>query len=256
MPGFLRGQARRPPRFFLENGDTGNQMAITVNDQQILQALLGVDKLPDDVVQEAELRTRMYHGAGAMSGPLGPLAMIELVRFLGYRPKKQPVSNNEAVIWRNLPTDGSVKITAGPYFGSMQEGVYLGMVSEGLLAIKLNTDGFVRECRQSMVKLSEETHEDFVEEATPLAASIKNSLPEEPAAESEEQAYEDKVEELPEFSWLSVSTGAPVWVSQGDDKEPLNGSFLEVLENGKLSVKVEGKKKPMEFEKDTVLYAG
>lgn len=217
-------------------------MAITIQDQQVLQAILGVEQLPEDVVQEAELRTKLYHGAGACSGPLGPLAMIDLVRFLGHRPKKAE-PKVEGVIWRNLTTDGSVKVVAGPFFGSMQEGVFLGIMPDGKLAIKINVDGMVRECRQQMVTLASEGHVDYKEPAPPVADLIQEPI-------------DTQDEEIPEFAWESVSKDAPVWVSQGDDKDPLTGSFVKVLKDGKLSVKIEGEDKARAFEKETVLYAG
>jgi len=192
--------------------------------------------------------------------------MIELTRFLGYRPKRAE-PKPDAVVWRNLPTDGSVKVTAGPYFGSMQDGVYLGLVSDGLLAIKLNTDGFVRECRAAMVTLAEEVHEDYREERTPVADLLSKSAqdtqvdaaPVSNAAEAAvavDEPVDDHVEEMPEFSWDSIAKDSPVWVSRGDDQDTLEGVFLKVLEDGKLSIKIEGEKKPRSFNKETVLYAG
>lgn len=141
----------------------------------------------------------------------------------------------------------------------MQDGVYLGIVSDGLLAIKLNTDGFVRECRAAMVTLAEEVHEDYREERTPVADLLSNTAQEaapEAAAVAVEEPVEDQIEVMPEFSWDSIPKDSPVWVSRGDDQDTLEGVFLKVLEDGKLSIKIEGEKKPRSFNKETVLYAG
>ena len=50
-------------------------------DEQSLYRLLGVTDLPESVVDEYGLRLKMFHRDGA-SGPLGTLALIDMLRFL------------------------------------------------------------------------------------------------------------------------------------------------------------------------------
>jgi hypothetical protein len=124
---------------------------ITPHDEQVLQRLLGCQVIPADVLAEVELRTAMYHAE--KSGPLGPMALIDAIRFCGRAPatvKKEP----KKVEWRRFPQDGSVKVEA-MFFGAWKPGAFLGFVEAGTLAIRLEDDAVIRECRPDMVRLPE-----------------------------------------------------------------------------------------------------
>jgi len=124
---------------------------IHTQDETSLQRMLGVEA-PEEVRAECELRTRMYHADGN-SGPLGSVALIEMVRWMGLSPKnvERPV---EKVDWRQYPQDGTVRVEAR-FFGAWMPGRFLGFVEAGTLAVRLEEDATVKECRPDMVRLAD-----------------------------------------------------------------------------------------------------
>ena len=228
-------------------------------DQETLTRILGMDPIPNDILEECDLRTSMFHKSGA-SGPMGALAMISLVRDLGYKPASQ-AERSAKTEWRELPQDGSVRIEAGPFFGTMQPGTFLGFVQAGMLAVKLDEDDFVREVRADMVKLAAdqrkpaEGSEDAAVpdarinliEKRPLARKAEAvELPEEPIT------FEDPADQ--EFNWAYVDIDSKVWVDFEGDQ--VDAKFKGVSDDGKLEVVLKGKKKSQLVEASLVTFSG
>lgn len=193
-------------------------------DEEMLQRILGKTEIPQDVEMEYALRARMYHCAGH-SGPLGGAMLVDLVRHLGYSRQLEP-AKPEAIEWRRLPQDGSVRVEA-KFFGEWQPGVFLGFVAAGTLAVKLDDDPAVKECYPHVVRLSD----------LPLPAPTDNLsvgrdedgpdaraelLDDEPDTETIEPEDDEA------FDWSLAQPGDPVWV---DDDEIKDGVLVSAVES-------------------------
>lgn len=223
-------------------------------DQETLQRILGLDELPENVLQEADLRTQMYHRSGA-SGPMGSLAMIAMVREMKLAPSASATAKSGKQDWRELPQDGSVRIEAGPFFGSMLPGVFLGFVQAGTLAVHLDDDnpGFVREVRADMVRMAADQRplQDGIEDAPTPDARINLPMASKKAKSAEvDEApveFEDpENESAAEFDWSVMQAGDPVYVEDEDGKG-FEGKFKRKAKNGKIEVVVPGSKKSKYF---------
>ena len=161
-------------------------------DSQILQTLLGMEELPDDVVRECEMRCRWYHSCGA-GGGIGPLALIDMLRFLGYERKPDPAAP-VVVDWGRMPSDGSVLVEARHDRSDTVwfPGVYLGFISAGTLAIKTG-DGAVVECKRINVRLPY-----VVSESPPQITDVASAAPPQPELD-ETIEYIPAVQAVPEY---------------------------------------------------------
>ena len=66
-------------------------------DSELLSALLKSEEIPADVEEEYSIRQRMYHATGG-NGPLLIWALIDMLRFLGYKRPEDP--KPVSVDWR------------------------------------------------------------------------------------------------------------------------------------------------------------
>lgn len=119
-------------------------------DEESLRRMLGLTEIPSRVSGEYAIRLNMYHRDGN-TGPLGTVGLIDMVRAMGFEPPARLPPPDAKTDWRSLPQDGTVEVAAR-YFGEWQPGVFLGFVEAGTLAIRLDEDAFVRECRPDMVR--------------------------------------------------------------------------------------------------------
>lgn len=120
-------------------------------DQECLQRMLGGKGLPERFTKEYRLWQTMKHREGS-PGPLGPMLLIPLCRKLGLGPvlEEEP---EKPVDWRKCPQDGSVRVEA-MFHGQWMPGVFLGFVQAGTLAVRLDHDPYVKECRPHMTRLA------------------------------------------------------------------------------------------------------
>lgn len=120
-------------------------------DEQMLCKILGVSALDADVVDEYQKRRKMYDRAG-QSGPLGAVSLIDLLRHINKVAPGESKSAQQVVEWETLPQDGRTRVEAR-FFGGWVSGTFQGFVEHGTLAIRLDTDDYIRECRRDMVRL-------------------------------------------------------------------------------------------------------
>lgn len=128
-------------------------LLIHPRDEECLKNMLGIESLPLILLEEVDLQTRMYHKAGP-NGPIGALGLISLVRSLGLKPPRQKPESPANTDWRKYKQDGSVKVEA-MFCGSWQPGVFRGFSANGMLAICMESDGYVKEVRAGIVRLAE-----------------------------------------------------------------------------------------------------
>jgi len=179
---------------------------IHTQDETSLRRMLGCE-VPDEVRAECDLRTRMYHADGN-SGPLGSVALIDMVRWMGLSPKnvERPV---EQVDWRQYPQDGTVRVEAR-FFGQWMAGRFLGFVEAGTLAVRLEDDATVEECRPDMVRL-----------ADGISLSSGGSLVDEQAAPPEDEDGPDaRLQLLEEEPVVDISEESEPDVEYEEEAEP------------------------------------
>jgi hypothetical protein len=114
-------------------------------DEDSLLRMLG-GEISEEVKSEYETRLSMFHSDGN-SGPLGSLALIDMVRSLGLGGRSRKVTG-VAVNWRDVATNGTVCVIAD---GS--PGKFVGFCDHGLLAVRLDDNEFVQEFRASQVQI-------------------------------------------------------------------------------------------------------
>lgn len=221
-------------------------------DEQYLLAMLGGALVPEDVRQEYELRVAMFHRAG--TGPLGPIGLVDLLRSLGHKPANMP-EEVQNVEWRDYPQDGSVRVEAR-FFGSWVPGVFLGFVEAGTLAVRLDDDDMVKECRRDMVRLAPKDvpppperppRADLLDDTQELPA-VKDQVPDEP------DDGPDGADYVP-IDWSKVDAGAVVWVQPSPEEDILDGEFVSA-EEGRIRVKLDGEEDTKEFPADAVTLYG
>jgi hypothetical protein len=212
-----------------------------VADEECLRRLLRTDSLPVSLIEEVELRTQMFHRSGG-SGPIGPLACIDAIRFLGMKPTLDVVAA-EQVDWRKVPMNGTVRVEA-KFFGQWMPGVFRGFSDAGKLAIKMDDDEVVRECRKDMVRLRVEESPKSVDELDARGKLIMKqleSVEEAPVATQEEpEQGEVQAPNLLPFNWDAAKKGDEVWVEV--DGEMYTGKFVS-HDDGLATVRLNGEKK-------------
>ncbi len=211
---------------------------VVPQDEQTLQRLLGVETLPDKVVSEYEIRASLFHRSGS-TGPLGPLALVDLVRFLGLRSPKveaPPVK----VDWRALPQNGTVRVE-GKFFGDWRPGVFVGLVEHGTLGVRFDDDPVIRECRADMLRLSDaplpkeglniEPVSDTVSQEQPDARAGLLDGPE--IVEADEEPWKSKT---PNIDWSAITPGVNVWAWV--DGDLADGVYVRPSDEGRIVVRV------------------
>lgn len=221
-------------------------------DEQSLLRMLGTGPFPVPLMEEYEFRLSLFHRDGH-SGPLGSIGLIDLVRSmrLGVRPAAK---TDVRVNWRDLPQDGTTRVEAR-FFGAWQPGVFLGFVEAGTLAVRLDEDPIVRECRGDMVRLvGVREPQAKLEEPDARASLLENTGGDEkpveanaagrgdtvspvPAKEAAAEVAEEEPDmDAPPRDWATVPAGARVWVEHDGDYR--DATFVSQAPDGELVVAV------------------
>jgi hypothetical protein len=216
---------------------------IQSQDREMLGTMLGVDEqsLPERVEHECAIRTKMYHSAGS-SGPLGALALIAMLRALDLGPKPDP-DQPARIDWRQYPDDGTVRVEAR-YFGGWQPGVFLGFIANGTLAIRLDNQEGIAECRYDIVRLAPvDMHQD--QSGTWRDPMVEFVVPPELRAEAKRMvdavcAEMDLPEGLATFTVPTIASGTADPVSPVPVKEPTHQPPTATVEPAGGIVSVQG----------------
>jgi hypothetical protein len=123
------------------------------SDADSLSRMLGTTEHSASLEGEYLARLRLFHADGR-SGPIGTTGLVDLIRCVGEFAPAAPV-RVEQVDWRALPQDGTTRVVA-KYFGQWLPGTFRGFVENGTLAILLDDDAMMKECRKDMVRLAGE----------------------------------------------------------------------------------------------------
>jgi hypothetical protein len=148
------------------------------------------------------------------------MALVDLARHLGLAPEPDP---EQAAVadWRKVPADGTARVEA-QFFGEWVPGVFLGFVEGGTVAVRLDGDDLVRECRPGMLRLGGPPFPEPADDAVPVA-------------EQDEEKPVPDAGETPD--WEAVPVGTVVYLD-------LNGETAEGklvgYEDDVVSVDVDG----------------
>ena len=211
------------------------------DDEQALQRILRRTDVPAEIAAECQRWARAYHAAGH-SGALGTLALVSLVRICGVElPEVQ--NKSEQTVWHNLPAGTRVE---AHFFGVWQPGTFCGLAPDGALAIRVDGDALVRECRPHVVRLpgeaaSESAQAETKQEAAPASEPGDALGPPEPV------------------DWLAVEPGEGVWATD-DAGDVCDATFVKVGKTSDkgvetLVVTFDGQTQPRELAVALVLKA-
>lgn len=224
---------------------------IHLEDRDSLCKMLGYDEIPEPIEKEVALRTQLYHCCGG-SGPLGVLALISLIRDMKLAPAIQ-AARPDRIDWEQYDQNFTVRVEAR-FFGEWMPGLFGGFVENGTLAVRLDDDPMIRECRPEMVRPSNAPLPPVKDLERPGAADLYEPkdeaaplLPAEAATEVETEWADDSLaDELPESapfqeepseeptvivddapaSAADYRENAPVWLEVDDDI--VDGVFVRV----------------------------
>jgi hypothetical protein len=121
---------------------------IVPQDEFMLQSMLGVDTIPDDILDEYLKRVRYLHKATS-GGPVGAGMLVDMLRFLGHEPVVGAAKASGAQVdWRNIKIGTRVNVRrAGRWSLASTVCRFAGFVDMGTLAVELpggRVDEFMR----------------------------------------------------------------------------------------------------------------
>lgn len=217
-------------------------MFIHQQDAETFERFLGTPEVPKKYVREYWLRLNLYHKDGN-SGPLGTLAVIECLRFSGWKPPHPADEPEEETNWDTVNRGARVEARFG---GAWAAGEFVGFGENRVLLVRLDDDEFIKECRRDMVRVAADqtprvvapvAEEKEVLPPDPDDAEYADVMPDSPVPfvppSQETPAWQSK-----DTDWAQVTPGDAVWVEINE--EPLDGTFVSVASDGQVIVLVEG----------------
>lgn len=111
-------------------------MPMVPDDEQCIQQMLGILDIAPEIEQEYMVWARMLHRQLA-GGPIGPIAIVAMLRSLGIGPPPAQILNEEGrVDWRQLANDTPVEVKID---GEWQSGEhsFAGEIGGGTVAINV-----------------------------------------------------------------------------------------------------------------------
>lgn len=233
-------------------------------DSQLVQQMTGFDAVPEDVAAECGVRLAMYHRGGG-TGPLGTLAVVDVLRSLGYKAEQERDAP-AAVDWSAYPGNGSVRVEAR-FFGTWMPGRFHGFVEHGMLNVRLDNDDVHRECMPCIVRLAATSEAAGGADGRVDGQPDTVSSPDEPAAEAIEippaepvgiasvadddpEPPDDGVDASLVEALSAVPTGTKVWVEINDDYK--DGVLHEVDGSGMVIVQIDGEDEQRIVRADSV----
>lgn len=127
---------------------------IHLQDVEALSRIFG-DTIPAHVANECETRARMYHRAGGC-GPLGPLAIMEMLRYMGLDSGSQRDPVAHRVDWTTVPANTPIEALLN---NEWQPALFMGGIGGGALAVRFGHSPMVQERRPFEMRLPQATRE-------------------------------------------------------------------------------------------------
>ena len=110
---------------------------IVPDDEMCIQQMLGIDAIPEDIEREYMIRARMLHRQLA-GGAIGPIAVVDLLRALGYGPPPPQATDDEGrIVWRRVEQGTPVNVRVdGQWSPNGQNVTFQGEVGGGTIAVQ------------------------------------------------------------------------------------------------------------------------
>jgi len=197
---------------------------IVPEDEQSILRMLGLREVPPDVALEYQYRITWFHGFGH-SGPLGIEGLVNLLRFLDYKPKSLSAPKQE-VDWDSVPKGQRVEARL---HGDWKLGVFKGFGDNYVLQIKFDDDESIREVPKHMARLSDAP---LPKEKDPELTAVQQQIIE----QEQVDVFQDSGD--PQTDWTTAKVGEEVWAEiQGELQDC---KFTKLLNDGQIVVTFEG----------------
>ena len=174
-------------------------MAIVPDDELCIQQMLGIVEIPEDILEEYMIRARMFHRQ-LSGGAIGPVAIVDMLRALGYGPLPPQATNDEGnADWRLVERDTRVDIRIDGKWISDPGITFQGEVGGGTVAV--NNRGRIDEFNSYDVQIparvlpADVNAESFEGEADKAVPDARASLIEDDG--DEEEWSPELAEDLP-----------------------------------------------------------
>ena len=167
----------------------------------MIERMVGSSGLKDNVLDEYDLRIRMLHASGAVTGPLGVHGLIPLLRQFGLAPRVARPQNRIAD-WQRLEVGTDVLVQDGD---RTLKGQYRGAIANGTVAVAIEGRKFVSEFNASQVVLANTILSGPVKK--PQEADARLTL-----VNTDDDCATDQVPR-----WSEVPTGTHIRMLVGDD---------------------------------------
>lgn len=128
---------------------------LTPADAAALPRLLRLDgrPIPQQVIDEYNIRIRMFHSAGH-SGPIGTVALIDMIRYLGINPIPEQKSSRELVPqFVDLPEGAAIEVRRNATWNPAR---LVRVAQFGIIVARVEGDNRVTEWRKDQVRLPED----------------------------------------------------------------------------------------------------
>lgn len=126
-------------------------------DLETLQRLLGVQDIPEKYVQEYEIRKHLHDLRD--SGPLGTVAIIDLLRFCKYEPPPK-IKVEQEIDWRSVKKGTRVECIVRQEW---TPGEFLGFGELGVLHVQLDHKDWVTEFPRKLVRIAQDQTKPKIE---------------------------------------------------------------------------------------------
>lgn len=256
-------------------------MPFVPDDEECIQQMLGILDIPIEIEREYMLRVRMLH-KNSSGGPIGPIAIVDMLRFLGIGPPAPQIMNADGrADWRRVPVDTPVEISIDGKWVGGRNITFQGEVGGGTLAV--DNRGKIDEFNAFEVRIPDpdlppdvdaESFEGEVERdegdaraelldlegmaslseadaSVPIkgATDTKSENEVEKAAPKGDIGSDDDVPPNVEQSvnWGRVRKGSEVWLRDGDDMH--DAVFHRCVPPDKALVLVDGEDEPREVKR-------
>jgi hypothetical protein len=235
---------------------------IVEEDQLSFERLLGIREVPPKLLKEYSLRLAMYHKDGG-TGPLGTMALIDCVRYCGFKSVYEEQSPQDETDWDKVKRNTRVEAL---YSGVWMPGKFVGFGESRVILVQLDDDEFIKECRKHMVRVAKDQKarkapEPKPAEPLPPARIEPEDIPAAYAAEYMEQPLEpgeashevdpgQPAWQPKEMDWTTAKQGDEVWVD-GVLDDVADGSFVSTAGDGQIVVLIAGQQYTVPADKVT-----
>lgn len=238
---------------------------IVPDDELCIQTMLGIDAIPEDIEHEYMVRVRMLHRQLA-GGPIGPVAIVDMLRSLDYGPPTVVKDKNSKTIqWRSLEPGTQLEVFKGGKWRKDLYATFQGEVGGGTIAVKV--DGRIDEYNSCDLRLSDDGLPDDVDIES-FTEPGKHSAPQADARLSildDKNEVEKKIESekihpddeppiqppLKNVNWGTVKKGTEIWFRDGEDV--YDAIFQRCVGNGMASITIAGEEQSRDVDRSKLL---